>query len=170
MATYSDIITSTQTGTGSGSLVPDEQRKEILQGLPAASAVLQLARKVMMSTKTEKQPVSVRAADRLLGDRRHGPQADERRRRGRTRRSSAEELAVIVPVPENLINDSSYDLFAELRPRIVEALGVALDAACLFGTNAPAGFTDAIVPQAAAAGNTVATGASSSMSPATSAT
>jgi HK97 family phage major capsid protein len=72
----------------------------------------------------------------------------------------AEELAVIIPVPEKLLDDSSYDLWAEVKPEIEEALAIALDAAVLFGYNKPASWPASIVAAAIAAGNTVTQGAS----------
>lgn len=50
---------------------------------------------------------------------------------------NVEELACIVPVPENVIDDDDFDLFASLRPQIVQAMGAAIDAAVLFGVNKP---------------------------------
>lgn len=69
---------------------------------------------------------------------------------------NAEELAVIVPVPENVLDDSDVDIWTEVRPRIAEAIGKAIDAAILFGTNAPTSWPTSIVAGAAAASNTVA--------------
>ena len=53
---------------------------------------------------------------------------------------TAAELAVIVPIPEAVLDDADYDIWGEVRPRIVEAFGAAFDAAVLVGTNAPASF------------------------------
>lgn len=71
---------------------------------------------------------------------------------------NAEELAVIVPIPENVLDDSDYDIWGEVRPRVVEALGVAIDLAVFYGINAPAIWPQAIVPAATAAGNVIALG------------
>ena len=68
---------------------------------------------------------------------------------------NAEELAVIVPVPENVIDDTDYDIWGEVRPRISEAIGAAVDAAILFGTNAPASWPDDIVTDATTASHVV---------------
>ncbi len=68
---------------------------------------------------------------------------------------NAEELAVIVPVPENVIDDTDYDIWGEVRPRIAEAIGAAVDAAILFGTNAPASWPDDIVTDATSASHVV---------------
>jgi HK97 family phage major capsid protein len=154
VATYDSIITRTETGEGSGTLIPEAQRNEILKGVTATSAVLQLARKVNMSTKHEKQPVLsvLPEAYWVSGD---TGLKETSAAEWDNKEIIAEELAVIFPVPENLIADAAYDIFSELRPLIVEALGVKLDQAVLFGTGAPASYEDSVVEAAVAAGNTV---------------
>lgn len=152
MATYNAITTRTETGTGTGTLVPDAERREILKGMIAASAVLQLGRRVNMSTKVERQPVlsALPQAYWVNGD---TGLKETTKAEWESKYLTAEELAVILPVPEALINDAAYDIFAELRPLIVEALGVKLDQAVLFGTDAPASYENSIHEAAVAAGN-----------------
>jgi HK97 family phage major capsid protein len=65
-----------------------------------------------------------------------------------------EELATIMPVPENVVADMEIDIWDESMPYLVEAFGRALDAAVFFGTNAPGSFPTNISAAAAAAGNT----------------
>ena len=76
---------------------------------------------------------------------------------------TAEEIAVIVPIPEATLADASIDLAAQILPRIGEAMGRTLDAAVLAGTNLPAtwmtdttGTASAVVPACLATGNYVA--------------
>ena len=64
-----------------------------------------------------------------------------------------EELAVIVPVPQNVLDDSDFDIWAEARPKVGEAIDRALDAAIFFGHNAPASFPTNVAAGAIAAGN-----------------
>jgi HK97 family phage major capsid protein len=66
----------------------------------------------------------------------------------------AEEIAVIVPVHENTLADSNFDIWGEVRPLVAQEFGRVLDAAVFFGVNKPATWTDpALVPGAIAAGN-----------------
>lgn len=54
---------------------------------------------------------------------------------------TAEEMAVIVPIAEDLLSDTQntgYDLWAELTPRVGEAMGLLIDQAVFLGTNLPA--------------------------------
>ena len=49
----------------------------------------------------------------------------------------AKKLAVIIPVTKEKLEDSTINVFSELRPDIAEAFYRAIDAACIFGTNSP---------------------------------
>jgi HK97 family phage major capsid protein len=73
---------------------------------------------------------------------------------------NAEEMAVIVPIAKNLLDDMDYDFWEQVRPKVTEAFGVALDEAIFFGVNAPTTFPSSIVAGANAAGNLVITGTS----------
>lgn len=144
--------------TDAGALIPEERAREIIQGLPAQSAALSLFRQVRMSSKVRSQPVlsALPHAYWVNGD----TGLKQTSEAGWTRKQMvAEEIAVIIPVPEAVIDDAEYDIFGEIRPRLVEAFGEVIDQAVLFGTNKPASWTDpAIVPGAVAAGNAVAAG------------
>ena len=71
----------------------------------------------------------------------------------------AEEMAVIVPVHENTIADSKFDIWGEIRPLVAQEFGRILDAAVFFGTNKPATWTDpALIPGAIAAKNYIVEG------------
>ena len=73
---------------------------------------------------------------------------------------NAEELAVIVPIPEAVLDDASFDILGEVQPRVVEAIGQSVDSAAIFGVNRPEGWPLDIVSRARQAGNNVAPGAS----------
>lgn len=68
---------------------------------------------------------------------------------------TAAELAVIVPIPEAVLDDASFDIFGEVTPRVNEAIGARVDAAVLFGENRPTEWQNDIVTLARQAGNNV---------------
>jgi HK97 family phage major capsid protein len=72
---------------------------------------------------------------------------------------NAEEMAVLVPIANNLLEDMDYDFWTEVKPKVTEAFAVALDDAIFFGTNAPTTWPTAIVPATATAANQVIVGA-----------
>jgi HK97 family phage major capsid protein len=68
-----------------------------------------------------------------------------------------EEVAVIAPIPENVVDDlesAGVDVWSEIQPEVEEAIARTIDSAIFFGTNAPATFPTNISAAAAAAGNT----------------
>lgn len=75
---------------------------------------------------------------------------------------TAEEIAVIVPIPEATLADASIDLAAQILPRIGEAMGRTMDNAVLGGINLPAtwmtdtgGTSRSVLAACLAAGNGV---------------
>lgn len=69
-----------------------------------------------------------------------------------------EELAVIVPIKEDVFDDADIDIWAEVRPRLVEAIGKAIDQAIFVGVNKPAGFRADLLSSIAQAGAYVTQG------------
>jgi hypothetical protein len=69
-----------------------------------------------------------------------------------------EEIAVIVPIPDSVIDDAEQPIWDQVMPLIEGAAGRLLDAAVFFGTSAPASWPDDIVTAATAAGNTETVG------------
>lgn len=59
------------------------------------------------------------------------------------------ELAVIVPVPEAVLADSSFDIMGEVQPRVREAMGAKIDNAILFGGERPTEWTTDVLTLAA---------------------
>jgi HK97 family phage major capsid protein len=62
------------------------------------------------------------------------------------------ELAVIVPIKENLLNDSSIDIWATVRPRVEEAFAKKIDNAMFFGVDKPTDWRAGLVPSISTVG------------------
>lgn len=136
-------------------LIPEPVTREIIQGVTEGSAVLSMGRRLPnMSSKTQTLNVldSLPLAYFVDGD--TGAKKTTNMAWDK-KKIYAEEIAVIVPIPEAVLDDSDYDIWGEVRPRITEAFGKVIDAAILFGTNKPTNWRAGLVPSAITAGNYV---------------
>lgn len=116
--------------------------REIMEGAVKQSAVLQTFRRLpnMTSNKTKMRVLdSLPMAYWVDADTNNG-------RKKLTKQAwankfiTAEELAVIVPIKEDVLDDADYDIWADVKPRIAEAIGKAVDNAVLVGVDKPSGF------------------------------
>jgi HK97 family phage major capsid protein len=145
--------------TGAQALIPEDVSREIIQNVPDMSAVMQLARRLPnMSRNQRRLPVlsGLITAYFVSGDTGLKQASNAS---WTDKFINAEELAVIVPIPEAVLDDADYDIWGEVRPRIEEAFGAAFDRAVLFGTNAPSDWPDDLLAGATSASNTVTLGA-----------
>lgn len=71
---------------------------------------------------------------------------------------TAGELAVIVPIPEAVLDDAEFDIIGEIKPRVIEAIGQKVDSAILFGVNRPREWQNDVITMARQSGNNVAPG------------
>lgn len=155
MAGFSEMI---NRDASDDPLVPVPVATEIIKSMPESSALLRLARQARMSSKTYRQPVLslLPRAYWVTGD--TGlKQTDNVDWENKV--LTAEELAVIIPIPEAYLDDAQVDVWAEVRPLLAEAFGLAVDLAGLWGVDKPAGWTDAAIGDGAVtAGNVVLAG------------
>lgn len=143
---------------GTHPLIPEDVQREIIKGATNKSAALQMFKKRNMGTAQQRTPVlsTKPTAYWVTGD------------TGLKQTTSiswenlflnAEEIAVNVPIPINVLEDTSYKLWDEVKPEIEEAIAFALDMAVFFGINIPSSWTTgSVVAHAIAASNTVTAG------------
>lgn len=144
--------------TGAESLIPTQEANEIIQGVVAQSAVLSRGKKLPnMTSKQYKMPVldMLPIAYFVNGD---TGQKQTTKEAWDKKFIIAEEIAVIVPVPESVIDDSEYDIWGEVKPRIIEAFGAKIDGAVLFGVDKPSTWRAGVVATATAAGKVTTLG------------
>lgn len=154
MPTYDTGINRGNPPYGTDPLVPEPLAQDIIQELPTQSSVMSMARKVPMSTRTQRLPVLdvLPQAYWVSGD---SGLKQTTMMAWKNVSLIVEELAALVPIPDAYLSDTNIPLWDEVRPRMVEACAKAIDGAALFGANKPSTWPTAIVPAAIAAGNTV---------------
>ena len=68
------------------------------------------------------------------------------------------EIAVIVPIKEDVLDDASIDIWGEIRPRLVEAIGKKIDQAIFAGVDKPSAWRADLLSSIAQAGAYVSQG------------
>lgn len=141
--------------TGADALIPEQISKEIIQGVTEQSAVLNMGKKLPnMASNRMVMPVldMLPVAYFVNGD--TGTKQTTKMAWDK-KKIYAEEIAVIVPIPEAVIDDAEYDIWGEVKPRLVEAFGQKVDGAILFGTDKPTQWRDDVVTTATSAGSVI---------------
>lgn len=162
---YNDLITRTDAQA----MIPEQVSDAMLTSLRDTSAVLQLATRIPVATNQTRFPVlsALPSAYWVNGDTGLKQTSDAA---WANKFINIEELAVIVPIPENVLDDAGFDVWASVRPLMESAIARQLDSTIFFGgnydqgtgaftANAPASFPTNVVAGAVAAGNTATAGA-----------
>lgn len=160
---YNSITSRTASLPSATPLIPEDVQHDIVQSVVVKSAALQLMPHVNMKRAQQRIPVLAQlpSAYWITGatlDVRDVGMKQTTNLAWDNVYLNAEEMAVLVPIAQNLLDDMDYDFWSEVKPKVVEAMAVALDDAIFFGTNAPSTWPQAIVPAANSAGNLVVSG------------
>lgn len=149
----------TSGANGLNPFLPDDVSADIIANATQKSAALTMLKKQQMGTRIYRMPVLATKpiAYWVTGD---TGLKQTTTAAWANKFLQAEEIAVIIPIAENLVEDINVGIWDLVKPEIEEAIGVALDAAVFFGINKPASWPSAIAVAAIAAGNTVTQGTS----------
>lgn len=155
------------TKTDAEALIPEEIAPEVFKSTVENSMILRLARRLPnMARGVRSLPVMSALPVAYFVDGTPGEPTDNTLGRKeltdaawQSKKIYAEEVAVIVPIPQSVLDDADYDIWGEIKPYIGQAFGKALDNAVLFGVNAPASWPTDIVAGAIAASNAIQLGA-----------
>lgn len=128
--------------TGAEALIRDQLINTIQQDVPKSSIVMQLATRLanMTSNQTKIPVLSMLPLAYWVNGDTGMKQTSKQEWKNVT--MTAAELAVIVPIPEAVLADSSFDIMGEVQPRVREAMAAKVDSAILFGNDKPTEWTN----------------------------
>ena len=145
------------------SLIGEEYGPTLIKAATQGSVAIAAFPTVNMGTKTRNMPVLATIPEaEWVGDTDNTGVKPTSQATWVNKTLVAEEVAVIVPIHENTLDDATEDILAELAALGGQALGKKLDQAVLFGTDKPASWTSLdLLAASVAAGQTfeVGTGA-----------
>lgn len=139
-------------------LIQEQIMKTVFQDAPKNSILMQLGRKLpnMTSKQTRVPVLSMLPMAYWVGGDTGVKQTS--RQQWENVYITAGELAVIVPIPEAVLADASFDIMGEVIPRVNEAIGMKFDEAAIFGVDRPPEWQNDIITLARQAGNNVSGG------------
>ena len=139
-------------------LIQEQIMKTVFQDAPKSSILMQLGRKLpnMTSKQTRVPVLSMLPMAYWVGGDTGVKQTS--RQQWENVYITAGELAVIVPIPEAVLADASFDIMGEVTPRVNEAIGMKFDEAAIFGVDRPPEWQNDIITLARQAGNNVSGG------------
>ena len=136
------------------SLIETQVANEIFEGVIKDSKALSMFRRLpnMTSDKTKLRVLDSLPVAYFVDESTNNGRKNTTKMAWDKKFINAAELAVIVPIKENVLNDSSIDIWAEVRPRIVEAFAKKIDNAMFFGVDKPTDWRAGLVPSVITAG------------------
>ena len=143
--------------SSAAALIPEDVSLAILTGVAGSNPLMQMARRLPDMPKSQtRMPVwsSLPVAYFVTAD---GGLKKTTEAAWANKYIDAEELAVIVPIPESVLDDTEYDIWGQLKPELEIAFGVAIAQAVLYGTNIPTTWTTNLGAAGIVAGATAAT-------------
>lgn len=143
MPTYNTSINR----TGAQALIPEDVSQDIIDGVVQQSVIMSMAKRLPNMPRNQRRlPIlaSLPQGYFVAGDTGYKQTTNQQ---WANKFLNANEIAVMVPIPEIVLDDVDYDIWGEIKPRIVEEFGRVFDAAVLFGTNRPSDWPLGLVTQ-----------------------
>lgn len=140
-------------------LVPEQEIIDgIVQGITQGSSILPLMRRlpdatsdVATMTVLDSLPITYWVDEGVSNGRKQTTNAA-----WKNKKLYMQEIAVIVPIKQNLLDDAEYDIFEQIKPLLVQDAYKLIDEAIILGKNKPPLFREGLIPSIINAGKNVA--------------
>lgn len=145
------------TRTDVDALIETQVASEIFEGVVKESKALSMFKRLpnMTSDKTKIRVLDTLPVAYFVDETKNNGRKNLTKMAWESKYINAAELAVIVPIKENVLNDASIDIWAEVKPRIVEAFGRKIDNAIFNGVDKPTDWREGLIPSIVAASKEV---------------
>lgn len=145
------------TKENASALIPEQVMEEIFKEAEKESKVLRLFRRLpnMTSDKTQLKVVESLPMAYYVNESQDNGRKSLTDMAWKNVTLTAEEIAVIIPIKDNTLNDASVDIWAQVRPELVKAIARKIDESVLFGKGAPVSFGAGVIPEIIAKAKTV---------------
>lgn len=138
-------------------VIETQVANEIFQGVVTNSKALQMFRRLpnMTSDKTKLRILDSLPIAYFVDETKDNGRKNLTKMAWANKYINAAEIAVIVPIKENDLADADIDIWAQVRPRLVEAFGRKIDDAILNGVGKPTDWRKGLIPSIVDAGANV---------------
>ena len=145
------------TRTDVDALIETQVANEIFDSVVKTSKALSLFKRLpnMTSDKTKLRVLDSLPVAYFVDEKTNNGRKNLTKMAWENKYINAAELAVIIPIKENVLNDASIDIWGEVKPRIVEAFSRKIDNAVFNGVDKPADWREGLIPSIVAAGKEV---------------
>lgn len=150
---YNNIIDR----SGSVAMMPEEVAYNLIRDLNNESVVLQAFTQIPVTRGQVRMPVlSALPMAYFVGADTGLKQTTQQD--WKNKYLNVEEIAAFVPIPEAVLEDVEVDVWAEVEPKLKNAIARTLDSAVLFGEGAPGTWPENVTAAIKTAGNTATLG------------
>ena len=138
-------------------LVETQVADEIFQGVVKESKALSMFKRLpnMTSDKTKLRILDSLPVAYFVDETNNNGRKNVTKMAWDKKYINAAEIAVIVPIKENDLADADIDIWAQVRPRLVEAFGKKIDDAIFNGVGKPTDWRAGLIPSIVSAGANV---------------
>lgn len=145
------------TKTNASALIPEQVMNEIFKEAEKESKVLKMFRRLpnMTSDKTQLKVVDSLPIAYYVNEETNNGRKEVTNMAWKNVTLTAEEIAVIVPIKDNVLNDANVDIWEQVKPELVKAIGKKIDESVLFGIGAPTSFGNGVIPSIVAKSKSV---------------
>lgn len=145
------------TKENASALIPEQVMEEIFKEAQKESKVLRMFRRLpnMTSDKTQLKVVESLPMAYYVNESQDNGRKSLTDMAWKNVTLTAEEIAVIVPIKDNTLNDASVDIWEQVKPELIKAIAKKIDESVLFGKGAPVSFGAGVIPEIIAKAKTV---------------